>query len=129
MARRPGVADDGRVNRTVLVVDDNPGFRVRARRHLDKEGFSVIGEAETGEAALEAIREHRPDVLLLDVHLPGMSGLEVAQALRDDPQAPVVVLTSTRDAADFGDRVALCGARGFVPKYEFSGHAVAALLA
>jgi CheY-like chemotaxis protein len=118
----------GGVRRTVLVVDDNPGFRVRARRYLNKEGFTVVAEAESGEAALEAVREHRPDVVLLDVHLPGMSGLEVAQALRDQPGAPAVVLTSTREASDFGDRVALSGARGFVPKYQFSAHAVAALL-
>ena len=113
---------------TVLVVDDNPRFRSRARRWLEDEGFTVVGEAGDGASALEAVGAHRPAVVLLDVQLPDVSGLDVAERLARDPDGPAVVLTSTRDAADFGDRVARSGARGFVPKSEFSGGAVAALL-
>jgi len=113
----------------VLVVDDNARFRVRARGWLEAGGFTVVAEAADGASALEAAYRHRPDVVLLDVGLPDMSGLTVAERLTREPDAPAVVLTSTRDAADFGDRVVRCGARGFVPKAELSGEALSAALA
>jgi DNA-binding NarL/FixJ family response regulator len=123
------VAHDSGVPRTVLVVDDNPGFRARARRWLEAEEFTVVAEACDGASALDAVRAHRPAVVLLDVQLPDVSGLDLAEQLAAAPGSPAVVLTSTRDASDFGDRVARSGARGFVPKSELSGDAVAALLA
>jgi CheY-like chemotaxis protein len=113
---------------TVLIVDDNPRFRVRARRWLEADGYAVVAEAADGASALEAVRRHRPDVLLLDVGLPDMSGLAVAERLTRSPDAPTVVLTSTHDVTDFGDRIAHCGARGFVPKAQLSGAALAAVL-
>ena len=114
---------------TVLIVDDNQGFRDRARRWLEADGFSVVAEAGDGAGALEAVRLHRPGVVLLDVGLPDANGLDLAEQLTGEPGGPAVVLTSTRDAADFGERVQACGARGFVPKAELSGRALAALLA
>ena len=122
------MSDDPGVPMSVVVVDDNPGFRARARRWLEAGGFAVVAEAADGAAALEAVRAYRPNVVLLDVHLPDMSGLDVAERLTGEPDAPAVVLTSTRDAADFGDRIERSGARGFLPKSELSGDAVAALL-
>jgi CheY-like chemotaxis protein len=115
--------------RSVLIVDDNARFRSRARRWLEDSGFVVVAEAADGAAALEAARDHRPAVVLLDVQLPDMSGLTVADRLAREPDPPAVVLTSTRDAADFGDRATRCGARGFVPKADLSGEALSALLA
>ena len=112
----------------VLIVDDNARFRVRARRRLEADGYSVVGEAADGASALEAARLHRPAVVLLDVGLPDMSGLSVAESLAREPEPPAVVLTSTHDAADFGERLARCGARGFVPKAELSGERLAELL-
>jgi DNA-binding NarL/FixJ family response regulator len=117
------------VTRTVLVVDDNPGFRDRARLWLEADGFQVVAEASTGAEALASVRAHSPEVVLLDVQLPDMSGLNVAEELGRVEGGPEVVLTSTRDAADFGERLARSGARGFVPKSQFSGRAVASLLA
>jgi DNA-binding NarL/FixJ family response regulator len=122
------MADDAAVLMSVLVVDDNPGFRARAKVWLQDGGFAVVAEAEDGAGAVDAVKTHRPDVVLLDVHLPDISGLEVAERLAREPDAPAVVLTSTRDATDFGDRIARSGARGFLPKSELSGDAVAALL-
>jgi DNA-binding NarL/FixJ family response regulator len=112
----------------VLIVDDNARFRVRARRRLEADGYTVVAEAADGASALEAARRHRPAVVLLDVGLPDMSGLSVAEQLTREPDPPAVVLTSTHDAADFGDRVVSCGARGFVPKADLSGEAISALL-
>jgi DNA-binding NarL/FixJ family response regulator len=113
----------------VLIVDDNSRFRLRARRWLEAGGYEVVGEAADGASALEAVRRHRPAVVLLDIMLPDTSGLSLAEGLAGEPDSPAVVLTSTRDAADFGERLSRCGARGFLPKAELSGERLSALLA
>ena len=113
----------------VLIVDDNARFRVRARRLLEANGYTVVAEAPDGAAALEAAGRLRPEVVLLDLVLPDMSGMSVAEQLALGPDPPAVVLTSTHDAADFGERIARCGARGFVPKGELSAEALSGLLA
>jgi DNA-binding NarL/FixJ family response regulator len=79
-----------------------PRVRSLARRLLTTDGFEVVGEAANGQAAIDAARELRPDVVLLDVQLPGIDGFEVATRLRDGTVGPVVVLTSTRDRALLG---------------------------
>jgi DNA-binding NarL/FixJ family response regulator len=116
------------VARSVLIVDDHPSFRTTAHALLEAEGFDVVGEAEDGESALEAVRRLRPDIVLLDVQLPGIDGFEVAELLTANGNSPSVVLTSSRDASDFGALVERSGARGFLPKAELSGAALSALL-
>jgi DNA-binding NarL/FixJ family response regulator len=113
---------------TLLIVDDHPGFRSLARRLLAADGFEVVGEAADGHAAIAAARELRPDVVLLDIQLPGIDGFEAAERLRDGAAVPAVVLTSSRDRADYGPRLDGCGARGFIPKTELSGAAVRAVM-
>ena len=113
---------------SVLIVDDHPSFRATARALLQAEGYDVVGEAEDGVTAIRAVRELRPDVVLLDVQLPDFDGFEVAARLTGNGDAPAIVLTSSRDAADFGPLVAKSGARGFVAKAELSGAALATLL-
>jgi DNA-binding NarL/FixJ family response regulator len=116
---------------TVLIVDDHPSFRATARLLLEVEGYDVVGEAAAGEAAIAAARELRPDLVLLDVNLPDIDGFEVAQRLSDDARggpAPAIILISSRDPSDYGTLVATSGARGFIPKADLSGDAVAALL-
>ena len=113
----------------VLIVDDNARFRERARRTLEADGYTVVGEADDGASALKAARRIRPDVVLLDVGLPDMSGLTVAERLTGQPAGPAVVLTSTHDESDFGDGVSRSGALGFVPKSALSGQAITALMA
>ena len=115
--------------RTVLVVDDHPGFRSAARRLLEAEGFDVIGEAATGGETLEATRRTHPDMVLLDIGLPDVDGISLAERLTRRPPAPAIVLTSSRDRTDYGPQLDRCGARGFIPKALLSGAALSALVA
>ena len=114
---------------TVLIVDDHPSFRSAARRLLESEGYSVVGEAADGESVASAVAALGPDVVLLDVHLPGIDGFEVAGLISAGAGATAVILTSSHDASDFGPLVESSGARGFVPKAELSGAALRSLLA
>jgi DNA-binding NarL/FixJ family response regulator len=104
----------------ILIVDDDERFRRVARELLENEGFEVVGEAEDGETAVAAAGELEPEVVLLDVQLPDVDGLEVARRLAEGGRGPAVVLTSTRDECDFGTELQRSGARGFVPKDELS---------
>ena len=113
---------------TVLIVDDHPSFRASARALLQAEGFEVVGEAEDGESALAAAKELDPELVLLDIQLPGIDGFEVASRLTASGSNADIVLTSSREGSDFGTLIANSGARGFVAKAELSGAAIAALL-
>jgi DNA-binding NarL/FixJ family response regulator len=112
----------------VLIVDDHPTFRRFARQLLEEAGFVVVGEAADGADAIRAARELRPDAVLLDVLLPDTSGLEVAATLAGSTCAPVVVLTSSRDADDFGAALTEAPARSFIHKSALTSAAFAAAL-
>jgi len=112
---------------TVVIVDDSEPFRRSARGLLELDGYDVIGEAVDGASGLDLVTRLRPDVVLLDIALPDMSGLEIAARLA--PAASRVVLVSSRDPADFGSRIRRSGAAGFIPKDELSGTALADVLA
>jgi CheY-like chemotaxis protein len=114
--------------RTIVVVDDHPTFRATACALLEAEGFVVVGQAADGLTALEVIERLAPDVVLLDVQLPDIDGFEVAARVASFDPAPKIVLTSSRDARDFGSLIADSGARGFIEKAELSGEAMAALI-
>ena len=73
---------------SVLIVDDHPSFRASARMLLECEGFEVVGEAEDGMSALEAVDRLQPDVVLLDVQLPDINGFEVAARLTENGGSP-----------------------------------------
>ena len=114
---------------TVLIVDDHPSFRASARTLLEAEGYEVVGEAEDGESAIQAVARLHPDLVLLDIQLPDIDGFEVAARLRQAGSTSEIVLASSREGFDFGSRVAESGARGFVTKAELTGDAIRALLA
>ena len=87
---------------TILVIDDEKDLIELVRYNLEKEGFDVIG-APDGKAGLEVAREHRPDLILLDLMMPGMDGLEVCRRLREDARTagiPVILLTAKATEAD-----------------------------
>jgi DNA-binding NarL/FixJ family response regulator len=112
---------------TVLIVDDHAAFRASARALLQAEGFDVVGEAADGAAAMEAVAALRPEIVLLDIQLPDLDGLTVAEQLATVPNAPAVVLISSRDAAAYGPRLQATPARGFIPKAGCPGEALAAM--
>ena len=112
----------------VLIVDDNPDFRSAARRLLERHGFVVVAEAETGVGGIERAQEHRPDLVLVDVQLPDVDGFEVAERLSRLDTPVDVILTSSLGGTDFGALVAHSSALGFVPKAELSASAIEALL-
>jgi DNA-binding NarL/FixJ family response regulator len=112
---------------TILIIDDHAGFRVQARALLEADGFTIVGEADDGVSGLAAARSLRPDIVLLDIGLPDIEGFEVAQALAVDGPPPLVVLTSSREASEFGPRLASSRVLGFIAKDELSGAAIRAL--
>ena len=124
----PPFCHDARVPSTVLIVDDHPSFRASARAILEADGFEIVGEAEDGTTGLRMLRSLCPDIVLLDVQLPDMSGFDVCHECGDLDMTSVV-LVSSRDATDFGSLIETSGARGFVPKAELSGAAITTLLA
>ena len=79
--------------KTILVVDDEPTLVATLKYNLERESFRVL-EAADGEAALEAARTGRPDLIVLDLMLPGLSGLEVCRILRKETRVPIIMLTA-----------------------------------
>jgi DNA-binding NarL/FixJ family response regulator len=128
MRRGLGSCDDGRVERTVLIVDDHPGFRSAARALLEADGFDVVGEAADGESGLAAAERLRPGLVLLDIQLPDLDGFAVAERLASSQSPPAVVLVSSRDSSAYRRRLADSPARGFIAKSDLSGAAIAALV-
>lgn len=120
--------DDGLVGARVLIVDDYEAFRRQARALLEADGFEIVGEAVDGESALAEAGRLQPEVVLLDIQLPGLDGFAIAERLVGARGAPVVVLISSRDAGGYRRRLASSRARGFIPKAELSGARLAALL-
>jgi DNA-binding NarL/FixJ family response regulator len=105
----------------VLIVDDQEPFRMAARLVVETtEGFDVVGEAETGEDSVALARELTPDLVLMDVNLPGINGLDATRQILDGQNEPVVVLLlSTYEEEEYAPRAAECGAAAYIPKAAF----------
>jgi DNA-binding NarL/FixJ family response regulator len=105
----------------VLIVDDQEPFRQAAQLVVDAtEGFQVVGVAETGEASIEMARELRPDLVLMDVNLPGINGLEATRRILDGAGHVVVFVLSTYAEDEYGPRAMESGAAEYIPKSVFS---------
>jgi CheY-like chemotaxis protein len=116
------------MERTVVIVDDSAGFRTQAHSLLAAAGFDVIVEAADGTSAVETIRSLSPELVLLDVQLPDLSGLEVARLLHQEPDPPTIILISSREALDYGSGIERSGADAFISKADLSAHALRAVL-
>jgi DNA-binding NarL/FixJ family response regulator len=102
----------------VLVVDDHEPFRQAvAALAAETDGFVLVGMAASGEESIEAAVRLRTDLVLMDVHLPGIDGIEATRRLRASPGGPVVLLLSTYDEDEFDAQG--CGAASYIPKSGF----------
>jgi len=105
---------------SVLVVDDQAPFRAIARQVVSMTpGFEVVGEAASGEAAVEAASALAPEVVLMDINLPGISGIEATRRILAEAPATVVILLSTYALGDLPVEATTCGAARYVNKEDF----------
>lgn len=84
----------------VVLADDHPPTRYGVRMSLEAGGFRVVSEVGNGEAAIAAVAEHRPEVALLDIHMPGSGIAAAGQIARDCPETAIVMLTASREDED-----------------------------
>jgi DNA-binding NarL/FixJ family response regulator len=104
----------------VLIVDDQEPFRMAARMVVEAtDGFDVVGEAETGEDSVTMAQELTPDLVLMDVNLPGINGSDATRQILAGSDAVVVLLLSTYEEEEYAPRAVECGAAAYIPKAVF----------
>jgi DNA-binding NarL/FixJ family response regulator len=114
---------------TVLTIDDQPRFRAVARQLVDSvPGLRTLAEAATGQEGLALARSLHPDVVLLDVNLPDVDGIEVCRRLREERPAPMIILLSGDDEHEYTAAARECGAVAFVPKQRLTAGLLQGLL-
>ena len=116
------------LDRRVLIVDDHAGFRSAAAVMLEAAGCVVVGAVEDGERTAAAVEALTPDLVLLDLQLPGIDGVTVAERLARLEHPPDVILISSREDAASEPRVVGAPVRGFVSKRSLGRSAIEALL-
>jgi len=114
--------------RRVLVVDDHDDVRASIAAMLEADGCEVVATAADGDEAVALARRHLPELVLLDIRLPGPNGFAVARELALLSPPPTVVLMSSREARAYGDALAMSPALTFVTKGELSGAVLRRLL-
>jgi DNA-binding NarL/FixJ family response regulator len=105
----------------VLIVDDQSPFRDASRMVVEMtDGFEVAGAAENGEEAVALAESLRPDLVLMDVQMPGIDGIEATRRIANLENPPVVLVMSTHESGNYEGIAQDAGAFGFVPKSQFS---------
>ena len=101
----------------VLLVDDNPLFTAAAARFLTVVGsIEVVGQARSGREALEQVADLHPDVVLMDLAMPEMDGLEATRRIKQEPSPPQVIILTLHDNAEYRQSARLAGADAFLNK-------------
>jgi two-component system invasion response regulator UvrY len=112
----------------VLVVDDQAPFRRAARAVVSAtSGFELVGEALSGEEAVELVRSLEPDLVLLDIHMPGIGGIGAARRIEAAGNNAVTVLLSSYQEEDLPEGAKSCGAAAYVHKEDFGPRVLRAL--
>ena len=101
--------------RRVLVAEDEAIIRMDLREMLEEEGFDVVGEAADGRTAVDLAREHNPDLVILDIKMPGMNGIRAAEIITREKISAVVILTAFSQR-DLAAQAAQAGAMAYVVK-------------
>ena len=112
--------------RQVVLAEDEALIRLDLKEMLEEEGYEVVGEAGDGESAVRLAREHRPDLVILDIKMPGMDGLQAAERIAGERLAPVLVLTAFGQK-ELVSRAAEAGAMGYLVKPFQKGDVVPAI--
>jgi len=100
----------------LLIADDHPLFRIGLRAALEKEGFSVVAEAGDGDEAVRLVEVHQPEVVILDIRMPRMDGIEACTALRQKGYSGLVVMLTTFTEAAIQNKAASAGANAYYSK-------------
>lgn len=104
----------------VLIVDDQKPFREASNMVVEMtDGFEVVGEAENGEEAVAMALELQPDLVLMDVQMPGIDGIEATRRITRLDQPPRVLVMSTHESGSYEEPALAAGAIAFVPKSQF----------
>ncbi|WP_019211961.1 acid-sensing system DNA-binding response regulator EvgA [Yersinia massiliensis] len=112
---------------SAIIVDDHPLARIAIRNLLENEGITVSLEASDGAEALALIESHQPEIVILDVDIPTLTGIEVVEALRKKQYNGIIIVVSAKNNIFYGKRSADAGANAFVSKKEGMTNITAAI--
>ncbi|HDZ0429760.1 acid-sensing system DNA-binding response regulator EvgA [Klebsiella pneumoniae] len=114
-------------NLSAIIIDDHPLARMAIRNLLENEGFNIVAEAGDGGEALMAVAEYQPDVVIVDVDIPVMSGIEVVEKLRKKQFSHIIIVVSAKNDLFYGKRSADAGANAFISKKEWINNIISAI--
>jgi len=110
-----------------VIIDDHPLARMAIRNLLESDGITVVAEADDGAEALMAVARHQPEVVIVDVDIPIMSGIEVVEKLRKQQFDQIIIVVSAKNDTFYGKRSADAGANAFISKKEGMTNILSAL--
>ena len=110
-----------------IIIDDHPLARIAIRNLLDSNGITVAAELDSGAHAVQTAESMQPDLLIVDVDIPELSGIEVLEQLRKRRYQGTIIIISAKNELFYGKRSADCGANGFVSKKEGMNNILAAI--